>query len=155
MPSEGSTSKAPSRRTKDPKLQAQGKASKNRGARWERNLVTFFGKVGTRVSRLRSPGAHDLAGFSVTVPLGFNEGVMEYAEYPLGIEAKDQVQINLAGWVAQAERDAKGGLFIVLIKRRHKATGAAYVCTTLDNYLRQMGAIPPEESDEDGEVDAA
>ena len=151
MPSVASTTKATSRRTKDPKKVAMGKAAKRRGAKWERNLVTYFGKVGKRVSRLRSPGVGDLAGWNVAVTLDSGEVV----NIPLSIEAKDQAEIKLSTFVDQAERDANGGLFIVIIKRRQKGTGKAYVTTSLECWLKMMSAVPPENfvEDEGGEAD--
>lgn len=101
------------------------------------------------MSRLRSPGNGDLAGWTVSVANAGNEyEIIGYTETPLLIEAKNEKEIRLAAYCDQATRDSKGGLWVAIVKRRNYSTGKAYVVTTLDTWLRIMGAQPVEEAED-------
>lgn len=106
-----------------------------KGGIFERDLLKYLREGwGLDAERLRLTGKEDEGDLLVR-----DEG-------RLVIEAKNVAKMDLAGWVAEAELEARQyashrGIavpdFVVVHKAKGKAIGRAYVTTTLDQYLEQ------------------
>lgn len=116
--------------------------SKQIGTAWETALVNWFrSKNLWTAERLTLSGKED-------------EGdvlVVRDVHLPYIIEAKAERQMNLSGYVLEAEREAANyakhrnlehvPYWVVVVKRRNKPAGQAYVVTTLDEFYRQVEGL--------------
>lgn len=94
-----------------------------KGTRWESAVRKALVRVWPEVERTGSR-AYELGDFSRT------------GRYV--IEAKDHAKITLAAFMDQAKKAAAriaGSVPIVIIKRRNKSVGQAYVVYELDDWL--------------------
>ena len=93
-----------------------GRASRDKGSRWEREVVRLLRSLGWASAERRQPGAPEDRGDVIGIPWL--------------IEAKDHASLDLAGWITQAETArARTGhqLAIVIAKRRgHPQADDAY-----------------------------
>lgn len=117
--------------------------SNPKGGWYERELMKHLREAGQDVERLRLSGAEDEG--DLLLRLHDEMGLSR-----LVLEAKNRKQMNLAGWLkeAEVERDnyvkhrnladyTKVG-FAVVHKAKGKGIGRSYVTTTLDEYLEQI-----------------
>lgn len=110
--------------------------SNQKGGAFERELLKYLREVqGLDTERLRLAGKEDEGDLLVRFP-----------QHRLVIEAKNVSRMDLAGWIREAELEANQyaahrGItvpdFVVVHKAKGKATGRAYVTTTLDQYIEQ------------------
>ena len=107
-----------------------------KGGAFERELMKYLREQGHDVERLRLSGKEDEGDLLVRWPSGDR----------LVIEAKNVKAMDLAGWVKEAELEAKNyaehrGTYLpdwaVVHKRRGKGAADAYVTMPLREYLRQ------------------
>lgn len=117
--------------------------SKAKGTAWETALVNYFrSKPWWRAERLTLSGKED-EGDIVVYPTDHERVVI--------VEAKAERQMNLSAYVLEAEREASNYAkhrdlehvphWIVVVKRRNKPAGQAYVVTTLDEFYRQVEGL--------------
>ena len=111
--------------------------SNPKGSLFERELMKYLRDQGHDVERLRLSGKEDEGDLLVRWPSGDR----------LVIEAKNVKATDLAGWVKEAETEAKNyaehrGVYLpdwaVVHKRRGKGAADAYVTMPLREYLRQQ-----------------
>ena len=113
--------------------------SKQLGTSWETALVKWFRSKGWIADRLTLAGKEDEGDLYVEDRFGIG----------FVIEAKNERRMNLSAYVQEAEVEAEnwikhrdpGGTrppWLVIVKRRNRTAGQAYVVTTLDEFLRQM-----------------
>jgi len=112
--------------------------SKQLGTSWETALVKWFRSKGWIADRLTLAGKEDEGDLYVEDKYGIG----------FVIEAKNQRQMNLSAFVLEAEKEAENYAkhrgdtdrppWLVIVKRRNRSAGQAYVVTTLDEFLRQM-----------------
>ena len=112
-----------------------------KGGAFERELMKYLREQGHDVERLRLSGKEDEGDLLVRWPSGDR----------LVIEAKNVKAMDLAGWVKEAEVEAKNyaehrGIyqpdFAVVHKRRGKGAAEAYVTMPLREYMRQRMTPP-------------
>ena len=112
-----------------------GRASRRRGAEWERQLVSWLRLHGAPHAE-RAGGGHDQAhGDVVGIP-------------SLYLEARNRARLDLGQWCDEAELAAAGRTWVLAVKRRGVGdTGKSYAVTSLDEYLhlaRAAGHLPQE-----------
>lgn len=98
--------------------------SKMKGTRFESEVVEFLRSHGFAYAERRA-----LQGVNDT---GDIAGVVGWV-----LEAKAHREIDLAGWVTEAEREARNGKarwWAVIAKRRMRSTGDAYVVMSLAQF---------------------
>ena len=104
-----------------------GSAPKRKGSQFERDVVHYLQEHGfADCERAYGAGRPEDIGDVVGVP-----GVC--------IECKATRQIDLAGFVDEAERErinAREPYGVATVKRRGKSTGAAYVVMSLEAFTR-------------------
>ena len=104
-----------------------GSAPKRKGSAFERDVVHYLREHGfSDCERSYGAGRPDDTGDISGIP-----GVC--------IECKATRQIDLAGFVDEAERErlnAHQPYGVAIVKRRNKPTGAAYVVQTLESFSR-------------------
>lgn len=111
------------------------------GKKYETDLMKFFRSNSLDVERLRLTGEEDEGDLL----LRFDTGER------LVVEAKRRKAMDLGGWLQEAEVEAKNyakhrGIptpvgFVVVHYRRQHGLSQSYVTTTLEEYLRQIGAV--------------
>lgn len=111
----------------------QGRASRRKGATFERAIVAYLRRLGIpadRTSNGRAQAGHgDIDGLPA-----------------LHLEVKNQTRLDLAGWVDQARHDAAGTgrTPVVVVKRRGVLKpGASYVVLELGPFLALLGVTEP------------
>ena len=104
-----------------------GKASRDRGARWERDIahhLIFRGWAHAKRELERRKDVGDIA------------------DGPRGVvlEAKDRGRYDFAGWLAQARkaRRTPDDLAVVVVKRRNFAVSEAFAVLTFDDLCTLM-----------------
>lgn len=113
-------------------------ANKAKGSQWERDLLAYLRNEGYDAERLRLAGKDDEGDL-----------VLKMGGLPFIIEAKNEKSINLAGYVREAEVEARnysrarkqgvpGANFAAIVKARGKGTGEAYVVVPLHEWLRHI-----------------
>lgn len=116
------------------------------GKKYETDLMKHLREQGLDVERLRLTGAEDEGDLLVRVAVdGFSPASR------LVIECKRRKAMDLGGWIKEAEverdhYDAHRGnttpsAFVVVHYRRQHGISQSYVTTTLEEYLRQLGAV--------------
>lgn len=111
-----------------------------KGSWYERQLMAYLREEGHDVERLRLAGKEDEGD----ILLRLNAGRMR-----LVIEAKNRAQMNLGGWIAEAEEEAANYAahraldledvhWAVVHKRKGKGTAKSYVTLPLDEFLRLL-----------------
>jgi len=99
------------------------RAIKARGRQFENDVVEVFKANGfPDAERRRQRGIND-AGDIAGVPM-------------LVIECKNEKRINLAGYMAELEREAGACFGVVTVKRRGKGADQAYVVMDLEQFVR-------------------
>lgn len=101
------------------------KASKDKGARYEREVAQDFKAVGYDVVRTPNSGGLHIKG-DLTGLDGF------------AIECKRQETAKIWDWLAQAESQAKPDEIPLLIFRRNRSK--SYACLPLDDILKLIAA---------------
>ena len=101
-------------------------ANKNKGSKWERDLVEYFRSRGyLKVQRRYGAGAqHDTGDLS-----GINDVV---------IEAKDCKKITLSTFMDETKvetENAKADFGVCIIKRARKPVSQAYVVVPLEDFV--------------------
>lgn len=108
-----------------------GNPNKDRGARWERALATYFQEAGfPEVDRIRGKGLRDVGDLG---------GLRSFV-----IEAKDWTSPNFPEFIRQANTEANnaGKPFGVAIQKKRRApVGDAFVVLDLDTFLRLLQHI--------------
>ena len=111
--------------------------SNPKGSAFEREVMKYLRDEGHDVERLRLTGTEDEGDLLVRWASGDR----------LVFEAKNVRQMDLAGWVKEAETEAKNyaehraiylPAFAVVHKRRGKGAADAYVTLPLREYMRQL-----------------
>lgn len=112
-------------------------ANKRKGAQWEIDLLNYFRSLNYQVERLRLSGKQD-------------EGDLALERAGMGdvlvIEAKNVAKLDLAGWVKQAQLEAKNydkrrqipsasSTGVVVHKRKQHGVDDAYVTLSLKDFL--------------------
>lgn len=103
---------------------SRGRAAREKGVRFEREVAHAFAAAGYHVRGLEAGGDH----LVVNLP---GEEIVTYPE-TLHVECKRQERLKLPEWIEQTERDA-GGLAWLLVFRQNRAE--AYVVQPLAQYL--------------------
>ena len=112
--------------------------SKTKGTQYETDLVKYLRSKGFDVERLRLNGREDEGDL-----------VLKFGGIPYIIEAKNVRQMNLGGWVNEAEVEAKNyadhrgidlPFFLTAHKRRNQPICNSYVTIPLWQYLDQLRA---------------
>lgn len=107
-----------------------------KGSRYENELLKYLREQGFDAERLRLTGKDDQGDLVVRAP-----------RMRLVMEAKNRVQMNLAGWIGEAQVEAENyrtarGLdvvnYAVVHKRRNFGTAQSYVTIPLNEYLEQI-----------------
>lgn len=117
------------------------------GKKYETDLMKHLREKGLDVERLRLTGEEDEGDLL----LRFDTGER------LVVEAKRRKTMDLGGWIKEAEVEAQNYAkhrqltsfhrpfdtpgFVVVHYRRQHNIGQSYVTTTLEEYLRQIGAV--------------
>jgi Holliday junction resolvase len=109
--------------------------SKRKGSQWEADLVEYFRQNDFEAEHILLRGRNDEGDVLV------RDGGL-----PIVIEAKNEERFDLSGYIREMERehlawclargqdpDAVGRC--VIVKRRMKGPGQAYVVTTVDDYF--------------------
>ena len=100
--------------------------SKQKGARFERNLAARFREYGYTDSRRTAQYCGNTGDASDVVGLPF-----------IHVEAKHQERMSLYDWMDQAKRDAKAGGKNLLPAVFHKKNNAEILVTmTLDDWMK-------------------
>lgn len=94
-----------------------GSHSRNKGNRAEQDLVRYLISEGYDVQTSRAARG------------GYQSGEDIIGDFPASIEVKNQVKLDLAGWWAQAQYQAKGRPAVVVHKRVGKADPAEWWVT--------------------------
>lgn len=117
-------------------MTSQNHRNRRRGAQFEMDVLRYVReKAGLPAERLRLAGKDDEGDVAV------QDVGMVYV-----FEVKNAQKFDLSGWVGEAKREAANyararGLDpatvmpVVVVKRRGKGTGEAFVVTTLDEFL--------------------
>lgn len=115
------------------------------GKKYETDLMKHLREKGLDVERLRLTGEEDEGDLLVRLPNPFADSCR------LVIEAKRTKAMDLGGWVKEAEVErrnythhrsipiSEAGFVVVHYRRQHNIS-QSYVTTTLEEYLRQIGA---------------
>jgi len=109
--------------------------NKRRGASWEIELAEHLrARTGQRVERIRLAGRDDRGDMHLATTSGM-----------VAVEAKNAKANDLAGWCDEARQEAVNaglpGWAVVIRRRGQRDPGAAYVVLSLDEWLRQTGAV--------------
>lgn len=129
-------------------------ANKVKGATFERDLMEYLRNEGYDAERLRLAGSEDEGDL-----------ILKLGGLAFVLEAKNRKQMNLAGWVREAEVESKNYArhrkipwvnFAAVIKKRNAGIGEAYVVVPLHEWLSQVDQLPWRERNtvttvEDGE----
>ncbi|MDP3952617.1 hypothetical protein [Microbacterium sp.] len=67
---------------------------------------------------------------------GYQQGSDLITDLPVCVEAKNHAQWDLAGWLTQAFRDARGDKAAVFVKARQKPVSESYVVMRADQFVR-------------------
>jgi len=110
-------------------------ANKRRGSAWEIELAEHLrDRTGQQVERIRLSGREDRGDMHLALPHGV-----------AALEAKNAKTMNLAGWCDEARQEAANaavpGWAVVIRRRGQRDPGQAYVVLSLDEWLRQTGAV--------------
>jgi Holliday junction resolvase len=100
--------------------------NKVKGTRWESEVVDYLVEQGFTAVERRSLKGNADQGDLVGVP-GWT------------LECKNEARINLAGYMAEGEAEAKNAgtdLFAAIVKRRRKGTAAAYAVMPLELFVK-------------------
>ncbi len=116
-----------------------GAAARRKGSTWERAVVAYLRDNGHPfVERSYGAGRPD--------DCGDVDGLPGWV-----IEAKNHRQIDLAGWCDEAAREAQnvphGARWAVVVKRRQKPPGDAYVVLPLSAFARLLADDPDTDID--------
>lgn len=118
-------------------MTTQQARNRRRGASFELDVLKWVREVaGLPAERLRLAGVNDEGDLAV------QDVGLTYV-----FEAKAEKQINLAGYITEAEREAANyakargldpaNVFpVVVVKRRNRPIGDSYVVTTLSSFLQ-------------------
>lgn len=124
----------------DEGVEMGGASSRRKGNRAELEVVAALRRHGWEAVTSRAARAGTQGGADVITT------------FPLSVEVKDHAKMDLAGWVEQAQQQAKGDPSCVVHKRRGKASAEDwYVTMTFGEMLRWIGS--PREGD-DGTVES-
>lgn len=102
-------------------------ASKQKGTKWETEIVNYLRENGFVVERKALTGNQDLGDIS---------GVAGWT-----IQAKNQNALDLAGWMDQTEtqrRNSGDPFGVLVIRRRMKPVSMAYAVLPLEQMLDPM-----------------
>lgn len=111
----------------------QGRASRRKGATFERAIVAYLRRLGVPADRTSNGRAQAGHGDVHALP-------------ELLVECKSQARLDLAGWVDQARADAAGTgrTPVVIVKRRGVLKpGASYAVLELGPFLALLGVQEP------------
>lgn len=101
-----------------------GKASRDKGARWELAVATWLSAVHWRNARRELERRSDI-------------GDIQNGPRGVHIECKDHARFDLSGWMRQARAAARpDDLVAVVIKRRNQPTHEAFVVMSLADASR-------------------
>jgi hypothetical protein len=101
-----------------------GASSRRRGHDYERALAAWLRGLGVEAITSR-----ELNG-------GRQEGSDLITDLPVCVEAKAHAAFDLAGWLTQAIRDAKGDKAAVFVKARQKPVSESYVVMRADQFVQ-------------------
>lgn len=103
-----------------------GAASRRKGNTWELQVCQLLRDYGWSAQTSRA------------IRGGTQHGADIITDAPIDIEAKNHKQMNLAGWIDQAIRQAGQLPVAVFIKRRQRPPAEAYVVMRADQYLHLL-----------------
>lgn len=115
-------------------------ANKAKGSLFERDLLAYLRNEGYDAERLRLAGKDDEGDL-----------VLKIGGLAFVLEAKNEKKMNLAGYVREAEVEAKNYArsrklpwvnFAALVKKRNAGIGEAYVVVPLHEWLRHIDQAP-------------
>lgn len=117
-------------------------ANKRKGSTFELDLLKYLRNEGYDTERLRLTGKDDEGDL-----------VLKIGGLPYIIEAKNEKRIDLAGYVREAETEARnysrargtsvpGANYAAIVKRRNAGIGEAYVVMPLHEWLQQIDQLP-------------
>lgn len=123
-------------------------ANKTKGNAFERDLLLYLRNEGYDAERLRLAGSEDEGDI-----------VLKVGGLPFIIEAKNKKRMDLAGFVREAEKEARnysahrkagvpGANFAAVVKKRNAGTGEAYVVVPLHEWLRHIDQRPWKDAPE-------
>jgi len=112
-----------------------GSYSRDKGARWERDVCRLLVASGWQAITSRNARG------------GAQMGADVISDLPVCIEAKNQARMDLSGWLDQAVRQAPGDLAAVFVKRRQKPASQAYVVMQADQFLELCDMAREVQSD--------